>query len=71
MAKVYESNAYLHALNYMLLQIKTSYLNMQKLVLWMQLMCEDPDMRMPLIELEGNVRLNVTLILTTNACSYV
>ena len=34
-------------------------------------LCEDPDMRMPLIELEGNVRLNVTLILTTNTRSYV
>ena len=29
--------------------------------------CEDPDMQMPLIELEGDVRLNVTM----NTRSYV
>jgi len=33
--------------------------------------CEDPHMQMPLIELEGDVRLNVTLILTTSTHSYV
>ena len=33
--------------------------------------CEDPGMQMLLIKLEGDVRLNVTLILTTNTRSYV